>query len=181
MENGFERNTRGQRTSRAAAAVPQVNADLALGMPGSGEKCLNSWMCPPPLSLAQRSCQCNLHPASILPPSQKTSSSFSTPQIPKDSLSHLGKSQNQSSPLFKRIRASGGGGSRLGCRKVAGGKSLTRWYFWSQHPLIQLPTPTRPKHKGRWGGKQVSFWCSFLFPHLRLIQGLFFRFLPSHH
>lgn len=55
VENGFERsNTRGQRTSRAAAAVPQVKADLALGVPGRGEKCLDSCMCPHPLGLAQR-------------------------------------------------------------------------------------------------------------------------------
>lgn len=55
VENGFERsNTRGQRTSRAAAAVPQVKADLALGVPGRGEKCLDSCMRPHPLGLAQR-------------------------------------------------------------------------------------------------------------------------------
>lgn len=41
VENGFERsNTRGQRTSRVAAAVPQVNADLASGVPGNGETVL---------------------------------------------------------------------------------------------------------------------------------------------
>lgn len=72
----------------------------------------------------------------------------------------------------------GEGGSRLGCRKVARGKPFTRWYCWSQHPLIQLPPC--PKHKGR-EGEPVSFWCSLLFPHLRLIQGLFFRSFPSHH